>query len=222
MTIYPALLSDSRIKLQQQLDVVQDLEEVAVVQLDVIDGKFAENLTVTPADLPDLEWGRLELDLHLMTEEPLDYVFELIDSKEQLPVRAVIGQIERMSSQAYFLEEIEKHGWLPGVSVDLFTPLDSIDTDSLRFVKVIQLMGIEAGFQGQEFNSLVLEKIQQIAVPCQTLGIELIVDGGVNENSIESIVKAGATGVAVGSALWKSSNISETIKELQRLSISSK
>lgn len=221
MNIYPALLSDSRLEIQGQLDLLAEAEagsDIETVQIDIIDGKFADNLTVTPADLPDIEWGEVSLDIHLMTEEPLDYVYELIDVKDQLPVRGVIAQIERMSNPSHFLEEVEKNGWLPGVSLDLFTPIDALDADSLRFIKIIQIMGIEAGFQGQKFNPLALDKIRQLAIPCQNLHIELLVDGGVNQETIAGIARAGASGVAIGSALWKSSSISDTIELLQQLS----
>lgn len=214
MNIYPALLSDSRLELQEQIDLIKEIEGISVVQVDVIDGKFADNLTVTPADLPDLDWGELQIDIHLMTEEPLDYVYELRDVKDSLPIRAVIGQIERMTQQAHFLEDVQKNGWTPGISLDLFTPLEEIDEATLRFIKVIQLMGIEAGFQGTEFNPLVLEKIALLSEPAKGLEIELIVDGGVNLKNIDAIAKNGADSVAVGSALWKSSDISETIAQL--------
>lgn len=214
MNIYPALLSDSRLELQEQLDLIKDIEGISVVQVDVIDGKFADNLTVTPADLPDLDWGELQIDIHLMTEEPLDYVYELRDVKEQLPIRAVIGQIERMTQQAHFLEDVQKNGWTPGISLDLFTPLEEIDEATLRFIKIIQLMGIEAGFQGTEFNPLVLQKVAQLSKAAHELDMEIIVDGGVNLNNIGAIAKNGADSVAVGSLLWKSMDISETIAQL--------
>ncbi|MDQ5951833.1 MAG: ribulose-phosphate 3-epimerase [Patescibacteria group bacterium] len=219
MKIYPALLSDSREEIQQQVNrVLAEAPDIETVQVDIIDGRFADNLTVTPADLTGISWADLTIDFHLMTEEPLDYVYELIDYKEELPIRAVIAQIERMSNISHFLEDVQKNGLLPGVSIDLHTPLDELEADHLRFIKIIQLMGIEAGFQGQDFNPIVLNKITQLVKACQTLEIELVIDGGISEKTISSVAAAGATGVAVGSALWNSSSISDTIDTLQQLS----
>jgi ribulose-phosphate 3-epimerase len=220
MKIYPALLSDSREELQTQINRILDEagEDIETVQVDIIDGRFADNLTVTPTDLTALNWGDLSIDFHLMTEEPLDYVYEILDVKDQLPIRSIIGQVERMSNVSHFLEDIEKNGWMPGVSLDLFTPFDALEAQDLRFIKVIQLMGIEAGFQGKDFNPIVLDKVKQLAAAAKTLGIEIVVDGGVNEKTMTSIAKAGADGVAVGSALWKSPSISDTIDLLQQLS----
>jgi len=217
--IYPALLSDSRSELQRQLDLIGQQcssELVSLVQVDVIDGKFADNVTLTPSDLPDLNWGDLQLDIHLMVEEPLDYVYELIDVKNQLPIRGVIAQVERMTNRDLFLEEVEKNGWLPGLSLDLFTPVDELETQVPHYLKIIQIMAIEAGFQGETFKPVALEKIKTLKPLANQLGLELIVDGGVNQASIGQIAAAGANAVAVGSALWQSASISDTIESLTK------
>jgi len=217
--IYPALLSDSRSELQHQLDLIGQQcssELVSLVQVDVIDGKFADNVTLTPSDLPDLNWGDLQLDIHLMVEEPLDYVYELIDVKNQLPIRGVIAQVERMTNRDLFLEEVEKNGWLPGLSLDLFTPVDELETQVPHYLKIIQIMAIEAGFQGETFKPVALEKIKTLKPLANQLGLELIVDGGVNQASIGQIAAAGANAVAVGSALWQSASISDTIESLTK------
>lgn len=218
MKIYPAVLSDSLELVQKQIAEAQDFPDVTTVQIDVIDGKFVENLTITPADLTDTSFGELEVDFHLMTEEPLDYVHELIDYKHFLPIRAVIGQVERMSSQEYFLEEVEKQGWMPGLSLDLFTPLEAIDDHIWRYVKVIQLMAIEAGFQGQGFQPYVLEKLKELSsiVNDTNLPIEIIIDGGINTTTAEKVAHAGADGIAVGSSLWEAPDKNSVIQLLQR------
>lgn len=214
INIYPSLLSDQLSELQSQAAKIIDQNPDSTVQIDIIDGKFAENLTCTPSDLADLDLGDLELDFHLMTEEPMDFVHELIDIKSQLRIRAVIGQVERMSSQNFFLKEVEQQQWLPGLSLDLFTPVEAIDDDSWEMIKVIQVMGVEAGFQGQDFHPSALNVLKEVKSKCLQHEVELIVDGGVNFETISSIIKAGADSVVVGSVLWKSESISATIDKL--------
>ncbi|MEX0895810.1 MAG: hypothetical protein WDZ94_02630 [Patescibacteria group bacterium] len=217
MNIYPALLSDSLAQLQEQLDRIQPVDALETVQIDVIDGYFADNMTVTPSDLPELNFGRLRCDIHLMTIDPLDYVHELVPRHDELPIRAVIAQVEKMHHQDHFLEEVQKQGWEPGLSLDIFTPIaEGIEEDSWQFLKVVQLMSIEAGFQGQQFNDLVLEKVtelQQIAAD-RKLDFEIMLDGGINQDTITKVSQAGVKSVVVGSALWKSESISETIQTL--------
>jgi ribulose-phosphate 3-epimerase len=203
-------------ELQQQLDVVAAVPSISTVQIDVIDGFFADNLTLTPLDLVAGQFGQLQFDLHLITDEPLDFVFEAIAVKKMLPIRAVIGQVEHMSSQAAFLEEIRQQQWQPGLSLDLYTPIESIDEDSWPWLKVIQIMGIEAGFQGQAFHTQALTKVEQLKQLRQKYGWEyqIIVDGGVKADILPEIFKAGADAVAAGSVLWESPEPIDTLRQL--------
>lgn len=224
--IYPALLSDQLADLQSQILKIIDMDTDGgsgsnsshvdrVVQIDIIDGKFADNLTCTPTDLLGFNFGELKIDFHLMTEDPMDYVHELIDVKSVLPVRAVIGQVERMTSQAYFLEEVRQQQWLPGLSLDLFTPVEAIDEDSWESLKVVQVMGVAAGFQGQRLQTSALQVIVELRPLCTQHGVELIVDGGINLETVSAVIRAGADSVAVGSSLWQSADISDTIIKLK-------
>lgn len=220
MTIFPAILTDSIETAQHQLDLAQTLPEVTTVQIDVIDGLFADNVTITPADLPELEFGELYLDLHLLVEEPLDYVYELLGVLQEttLPVRGIFGQVEKMSHQLDFLDVVKKHDWLAGLSLDIFTPLEEIDAASWLKLDLLQLMAIEAGHQEQPFLPQVLTKIelahQQLAQ--YQPAPQLIIDGAVNLHSIPQLAKQDVQQVAVGSALWQSQDIAQTFGQLAR------
>src|SRR5690606_11795580 len=113
---------------QQQLDLCIESGLVHTIQVDIIDGYFVDNITVTPADLIDLDFGDLEIDFHLMTQEPLDFVREIIDYQDDLPVRSVIGQIEQMSNQELFIDEVRRYDWNVGLSLNLNTPISEIDS----------------------------------------------------------------------------------------------
>jgi len=219
MNLFPAILTESTQTAQEQLSLAGQMPGVSVVQIDVIDGRFADALTITPADFSELEFGELECDLHIMTEEPLDYVFELNVFKDEIAVRAVIGQIERMTSQQHFLEEAQKNGWLPGLSLNIFTPIEEIEPEAWHYVRVVQLMGIEAGAQGREFNPLVLDKIMELRTRLQVEDavVEIMVDGGVTKKHIPALKRAGVHSASVGSALWKSSDPVETAADLRSL-----
>ncbi|HKY73932.1 MAG TPA: hypothetical protein VJ246_01315, partial [Patescibacteria group bacterium] len=57
--IYPSILTDSPSLVQKQLNLVLGL--VQGVQIDIIDGEFADNTTVTPVDLQTLTFGSLSV-----------------------------------------------------------------------------------------------------------------------------------------------------------------
>ena len=222
MRVYPSILTGDLVKAQAQLDecggILEQLEaeglDHVVVQLDVIDGQFADNLTITPIDLAGLEFGKLKADVHLMTEEPLNDVHELQSVKGRIPVRAVIAQVERMSHQADFIEGVRKEDWLPGLSLDAFTPLDAIGRDSWQNLKVVQLMSIEAGFQGQSFLPQTLDKIEELVAlrRDRQLEFEIVVDGGIKEDLVSKILAMEADGVAVGTGIWDAPDKLEAYK----------
>ena len=73
-------------------------------------------------------------------------------------------------------------------------------------------MSVYPGFPGQSFIPESLNKIREIRkhIDSEMLKTELEVDGGINEQTISSVVEAGATIVVAGSAVF---NENETVKE---------
>lgn len=211
MIIYPSILTPSVEIAQEQLDRVA--RKVKVAQIDVVDGKFADNTTIQPADLKKLVLGDTLLDIHLMTVDPLANVFECAG----LPsVRMILAQIEHMSSQQEFIAKMKNAGWKVGLSLDLETPLSVIEKASWGAIDALQIMSIHAGFQGQEFEPSALEKIQQAKNLMIQNGasIELIADGGINTKTVRLCATAGADACTVGSFLWHADNIDDALAAL--------
>lgn len=218
MTIYPAILSSNLDLVQQQLNLVKKLPQINIVQIDLTDGIFVDNLTILPEQLVDLDFGQLQIDLHLMVEEPMDTVVFLLEIQKNLPIRTIIAQIEHMSYQVDFCEEVTKAGWQVGLSLNLHTPFSAIETDVLNKLNIIQCMGIEAGWQGRKFNQQVLSKIQEIkrlwlVKKTNQTNNELLVDGGVKFHNAQKIIEAGATGLVAGSELWQAKDIKKAAEK---------
>lgn len=215
MKLYPAILTESETELLEQLVIAQSQPAVETVQIDVIDGFFADAVTVTPLDLAEVTAEGITFDLHLMTVEPQDFVYEAVGLKSWVPVRAVIAQVEQMSFQADFLAEVKVQGWQAGLSLNLFTPLEAVEDSSWEQLDILQLMGVEAGSQGQTFNPAVMDKIVEAKKMIDELDhpVELIVDGGVTLSLLEQLRTAGVESVAVGSAIWKSSDPQASLRE---------
>lgn len=215
MNVYPSILTDEIELVYEQVSLCRENSDVHTVQIDIIDGFFADNITVFPSDLFQVDFGDLKVDFHLMTQEPMDFVHEIRDSKDFLPVRAVIGQLEQMDSQVEFLKEVKKNGWMTGLSLDLHTPIESIDEEAWEFLEVIQIMGVKAGYQGQEFNLNTLNIVSELHDKIEELGldIEVIVDGGVGLENINEIEDHGADGVAPGSDLWTAEDFDDAYND---------
>jgi ribulose-phosphate 3-epimerase len=217
MSVYPSILTESLAVAIKQLNICKESNAVNIVQIDIIDGYFTDNLTIFPSDMADLDFGELTLDFHLMTHEPIDFVREIKDHKNNLPVRAIIAQVEQMGSQSEFLDEVKHSNWKTGLSLNLDTPLEAIEPDSWEFLNIVQIMAIQAGFQGQKMQERVLSKIESLQeiIDQRGLEIEVIVDGGVKLENIEVLKSYGVDGVAVGSELWQSSDFVETYTEFE-------
>lgn len=218
MKFIPSILSDQPQEIKNQLEKLRGIDELVRVQLDVIDGIFADNVTITPADFGQFNFDEFEADIHLMTDEPIDFVHELIDYRHSLVVNAVIGQVEHMSSQSYFLEEVKTQGWQPGLSLDAYSPIEAIDDESWEKLEVIQVMGIKAGFQKQELIHSTLDLVRKIRKHLRQndLHAEIIFDGGVKLENIALIEAAGVGVVTIGSGFWQSADIRQKLQEYQQ------
>ncbi len=204
MIILPALLESDVDVMAEKLAMVADDGRLKTVQIDVLDGTLRPVLTATPYDLVDLDWGELTADFHLMTQDPLDYVWELAAQGSAIPVRAVAGQVERMSEQTAFLQAIRERGWKAGLALDLDTPLESIDDSSWRLLDQVLLMAVPLGQQGQSFDEHVLGKLEELEELKREYGVnpEVLVDGGIKPAELGQLAQLGASGAAVGSYLW--------------------
>lgn len=217
--LYPTILTDSRQVFAEQLDLVKNNGELEVIQVDVIDGQFADNLTLEPWDITEFDFDELKIDFHLQTEEPMDFVNQIIEVKDTLPIRAVIAQVERMSSQQHYLEELEKQELRKGLCLDFYTDLEAIDEESWEKLDIVQLMGNEAGFQGREINEGIFKKISAVKKELESreLEAEVFIDVGVRLSNAKKLVDAGATGICAGSSLWKADNFNQAVDEFHSI-----
>jgi ribulose-phosphate 3-epimerase len=83
---------------------------------------------------------------------------------------------------------------------------------------LILVMTVNPGFGGQSFLSSQLPKIERIRKMIGDRPIELEVDGGVNTDTIGSVVDAGADVIVAGSAVFKGGDYVATIEALRTAS----
>ena len=220
MKLSPSILTDSFITLQEQVNIARESDLIETVQVDIVDGQFADNITVTPLDLAVGDFEPLKIDFHFMVEEPMDYVYECVGIKEYLPIHRIYGQIERMSFQKEFVAEVKKNNWQVGLALDLFTPVEEIDEELWSEIDGVLLMAVEAGFQEEKFNPLVLEKIREVKKIQASLSgkkFHIMADGGIELSNVQQVLAAGADEIAVGSEIWKSNDPLRTVEEFFKL-----
>lgn len=221
MQIIPTILQTDLAVLKEQVALARSMPGLETIQIDVMDGLLTDEVSVNLADLTEVEFGDLNLDIHLMTQEPMDFVWELIELKEWLPISSVTAQIERMSFQADFISEIHKQLWKAQLSLELHTPFESLDPDSWS-ADGIQLLAVQPGSQGQQLNPMIFDKLRELQVERQRYqsgddqdeSFAIWVDGGVKPTHIQQLTQAGATAVTVGSHIWTAADPIAAYKDL--------
>lgn len=211
--IIPSLLTDQLEQLKQKVELVRawGVERLAI---DVIDGIFADNLTVGLDDLREIDFNEMDLDIQLLVEEPVDYLGQVLSLQTSGQVR-VLAQIEKMGKRDEYMGLCREMDLQVGFALDLYTPIESLTDTELLMADGVLLMSVKAGFSGQKFNPHVLGKIQTLR--SRGFNGDVIIDGGMNETTMLDCKQKGANQFAVTSYLWEAKNAQERWELLQRL-----
>ncbi|SRR5260221_2717304 len=198
MKIIPAILTSD-------LNELTELEKKAEgvvdrIQIDVIDHKFADNSTVDPSVLKNIQTN-LNLDFHLMVKDPIEWINHCLPGSNN----RIIGQIELMQNQKDFVEKVISSGSLPGLAVDLPTNIDKLDQSVLSKIAVILLLSVPAGYGGQEFDLNVWPKIEQVLKIKKELSLnfKICIDGGITQELVKQMESAGVDEIAVGKRIFE-------------------
>lgn len=202
--IVPAILTSDVEVAKQQAKLVEG--KVERMQVDIIDGVFADNKTIRVEDISQVHTSAL-VDVHLMVKNPASFLHRC----DGVGVDRVYAQVEMMKSQEQFVDQASSLGMGIGLALDLYTPVSAI-TDMLPLLDGVLLMSVQAGFQGQSFSERVLTKIQELREQFEG---DICIDGSMNVDTIPLCLKQGANQFAVGSALWKAKDIAQKLEELQ-------
>jgi len=78
-------------------------------------------------------------------------------------------------------------------------------------------MSVNPGFGGQKFMLEVLEKISELRA--QNTDLDIVVDGGINEETAKLAVKAGANVLVAGSYIFGAKDRCSAIAKLKNVKI---
>lgn len=179
------------------------------LHFDIADGHFVPNVTFGEPLLKTLE-TKLPIDVHLMVTNPADHIDAV--RKANGRVEAVSFHIETDGDPAEIVRKIKAYGLRAGIAIKAETSVESLDR-VINEVDYVILMTIVTGFSGNPFLSEPLEKIAWIKE--KNPNAQIIIDGGVDNRTIEQIKSAGTDTVVSGHYLFSVSNVSEAAKLLK-------
>jgi ribulose-phosphate 3-epimerase len=210
--ISPSILSADFARLA---DAVQQVEAAGAdwIHVDVMDGHFVPNLTVGPPMVEALrKVTTLPLDVHLMMTNPDEFIPEFAKAGADI----LTVHVETCPHLHRTVQSIKEHNVKAGVSLNPATSATTLE-HILGDVDLVLVMSVNPGFGGQNFIDGTLDKIRQIRTMINTSkgSPYLEVDGGITVLNVASVLKAGANVLVAGSAIFGSSNITDTIRQLR-------
>ena len=180
--------------------------------IDIMDGHFVPNITIGPDILRDIrQVSSLPLDVHLMIENPLNWVDRFIAAgADKLTLH-----IETVSALAFRKQTkyLRSKGIKLGISLNPDTPSSRIKP-LLNTVDFVLVMTVNPGFGGQKFIDQALPKIKTLR---KIYDRDIAVDGGINNLTAKRVIEAGANILACGTYIFKSRHPKQTIHKLRDL-----
>ena len=208
--IAPSILSADFARLGEEVRAI-DAAGCDYVHVDVMDGHFVPNLTIGPGVIKAIRpHTNKPLDVHLMIDPAQPFLKDYADAGAD--IITVHAEADKHLDRS--LQAIRDLGKRVGVSLNPGTP-ETVIEYLIDRVDLILVMSVNPGFGGQSFIASQLPKIKRIRDMIGDRAIDLEVDGGVNVDTIKSVVDAGADVLVAGSAVFKGDDYVATIGALR-------
>jgi ribulose-phosphate 3-epimerase len=211
--ILPSILSADFSRLGDEIAAVER-GGATMLHVDVMDGHFVPNLTLGPPVVESIrKVTKSILDVHLMITDPDEYA--------QVFIEAGADQVSVHYEAATHLDRTVRHiqslGARAGVVLNPATPVSVLE-DILDVADYVLIMSVNPGFGGQRFIPNAINKIRRLDKIRRERGLpfRIEIDGGVNRDNVETIVRAGCDWLVAGSSIFHSEDSASAVRELQQ------
>lgn len=219
--IIPAILPKTFDELVGHLSRIR--HGARAVQVDIIDSSFAPNRTWPYADADTFErimseeegmpfWEEFDFEFDVMAMHPERDVENLVHAGA---ARIVLHTKSTGVMRALELLQDTRGGELGvkvGLAIEISEPLSILDQYKGMY-DYVQVMGIaRVGYQGEAFDERALPIVAAVRAAQPEMPIQ--VDGGVRLKNARALVKAGATRLVVGSAVFGADDPHEALQAL--------
>lgn len=216
MKLLPSLMCLDFSQMEAEL---KKLDEAGVdgYHIDIIDGHFVKSFGIGQQDVQAIKkLTNKPLDLHLMTENPYEFIDYFQLSENDLVHIHPEVDVEPSKTIKKLRDKKLKASIVLSPSTSIYTV-----QELLPLVDVVLVMTVNLGFAGQAYLDYVDNKIKALTKFKQenALNFDIYTDGALSPEKIENQTKMGVEGFVLGtSALFqKSVPYNESILKLRGL-----
>lgn len=210
----PSILSADFMHLGESIKAVE-AGGADIIHCDIMDGHFVPNLTFGPMVVKAAKKiSNLPLDVHLMIKNP----DALIPAFAKAGASYLTVHAEEVVHLHRTLQSIRQLGVKSGVALNPATPLCLVE-GVLEETDLVLIMSVNPGFGGQKFISSTLKKVEKLVElrAKNNLSYVIEIDGGINDETIESAMNAGVDMFVMGSAIFDTENVKKTTENFKRI-----
>ncbi len=195
----PSILSADFARLGEQIGILEQAG-VQYLHFDVMDGQFVQNISFGMPVLKSLRnYTNLMLDVHLMVTEPA----RLIDQAADCGADIITVHAEACRDLDHTVRLIKNRNLLAGVALNPATPLSALSY-ILPVIDMVLVMTVNPGQGGQKLIPYTLDKVRDLKtmIGQQGLKTDIEVDGGIDFETLDTALDAGASIIVAGSAIF--------------------
>ena len=170
------------------------------IHVDVMDGHFVPNISMGPSIVKSVRnKTSIPFDVHLMIDPIEPYIDDFIKAGANI----ISIHPEANDNIEKCIDKIKSNNVKAGLAINPDTNWEVV-IPFLDKLDIIVVMSVHPGFGGQKFIPSALEKLKLLRKKIDETHphIELEIDGGVNFDNIDSILKAGANVIVAGTTTF--------------------